>query len=50
MQEKIMEKSLKRIKQELYYAANGKSDIYIKLKIEKAISILEVLIDIIENK
>ena len=34
--DKNVQKSLIKIKQELDYATNGKSDGYIKLKIEKA--------------
>lgn len=37
-----------KIKQELDCATNGKSDGYIKLKIEKAISMIDVLMDIVE--
>ena len=45
--DKNVQKSLIKIKQELDYAT-GKSDGYIKLKIEKAISMIEVLMDIVE--
>lgn len=48
--EEIIGKSLIRMKQELCYASHGKSETYIKLKIEKALSILEVLIDIIKSE
>lgn len=48
--EEIIKKSLIKMKQELYYASNGKSETYIKLKIEKTISILEVLIDIMKSE
>ena len=37
-----------KIKQELDCATNVKSDGYIKLKIEKAISMIDVLMDIVE--
>ena len=46
--DKNVAKSLIKIKQELDCATNGKSDGYIKLKIEKAISMIDVLMDIVE--
>ena len=46
--DKNVAKTLIKIKQELDCATNGKSDRYIKLKIEKAISMIDVLMDIVE--
>ena len=48
--DKNVAKSLIKIKQELGYAVDNKSksDGYIRLKIEKAISMIEVLMDIVE--
>lgn len=46
--DKNVAKSLIKIKQELDCATNGESDRYIKLKIEKAISMIDVLMDIVE--